>query len=125
MRRFRLLCSYLVARPDSWFPDSDPILTAWLTKREQWCQSVHMVIAAHEQRQIDEIIERLTRRYPDVSHETVSEVVHELHSIFAGAPVREFVGLFVERRARAALEELSVSYDRMATARGHRHAPVA
>lgn len=84
-----------------------------------------MVIAAHEQRQLDEVIERLTRRYPDVPPATVSEVVHELHSIFAGASVREFVGLFVERRARAALDELSVSYDSMSPARGQQHAPVA
>ena len=42
---------------------------------------------------------------------SVAEVVHELHTRFAGARVREYVPLFVERRANAALEELSVSYD--------------
>jgi hypothetical protein len=41
----------------------------------------------------------------------VSEVVHDLHARFAGARLREYVALFVERRASAALEELSVSYD--------------
>jgi hypothetical protein len=68
-------------------------------------------ISIHEQRQLDEVIERLTARYPAVSRTTVSEVVHDLHTRFAGARLREYVALFVERRANAALEELSVSYD--------------
>jgi len=33
-----------------------------------------------------------------------------MHNSFNGAPIREFVPLFVERRARSALAELSVSY---------------
>ena len=46
-----------------------------------------------------------------MSRSTVSEVVHDLHAMFAGARLREYVALFVERRAGAALEELSVNYD--------------
>lgn len=48
-----------------------------------------------------------------VSQTTVSEVVHDLHAKFASAPLREYVALFVERRAGAALEELSLSYDNL------------
>ena len=70
-----------------------------------------MGISIHEQRQLDEVIDRLTARFPAVSRATVSEVVHDVHTRFAGAPLREYVALFVERRACAALEELSVSYD--------------
>jgi hypothetical protein len=76
-----------------------------------------VVISVHEQRQLDEVIERLTARYPAVPRSTVSEVVHDLHATFAGARLREYVALFVERRASAALEELSVSYDGLASPR--------
>lgn len=84
-----------------------------------------MGISIHEQRQLDEVIERLTRCYPEVPPETVTDVVNELHTRFAGARVRDFVPLFVERRANTALEELAVSYDGMLSADHHRHAPVA
>jgi hypothetical protein len=96
-----------------------------LTGRERECQSDEVVLSIHEQRQLNEAVERLTRRYPEVRPETVSEVVNELHSRFAGARVRDFVPLFVERRANAALEELSVSYDSLLSADHQRHAPVA
>ena len=84
-----------------------------------------MVISIHEQRQLDEVIERLTARFPAVSRTTVSEVVHDLHATFAGAPLREYVALFVERRASAALGELSVSYDSLPPVPSSRHAAVA
>ena len=84
-----------------------------------------MVISVHEQRQLDEVVERLTARYPAVSRSVVSEVVHELHARFAGARLREHVALFVERRACAALEELSVSYDRLPPVPSARHAATA
>jgi hypothetical protein len=82
-------------------------------------------MSVHEQRQLDEVIERLTARYPAMSRSTVSEVVHDLHTTFAGAPLREYVALFVERRARAALEELSVPYDSLPSVPSSRHAVVA
>ena len=44
------------------------------------------------------------------SPDVIAEVVDELHATFNGAPVRDYVPLFVERKARTALEELSVSY---------------
>lgn len=84
-----------------------------------------MVISVHEQRQLDEVIERLTARYPAVPRSTVSEVVHDLHVAFAGARLREYVALFVERRASAALEELSVSYDSLPPVASPRHTVVA
>lgn len=67
----------------------------------------------HEQRQLDEVIERLTEQYPGVSPDTITDVVHEMHASFDGARLREYVALFVERRAHAALDQLSVSYESM------------
>jgi len=84
-----------------------------------------VVISIHEQRQLDEVIDRLTTRYPAVSRATVAEVVHDLHTTFAGAPLREFVALLVERRASAALEELSVSYESLPPVPSGRHPAVA
>lgn len=84
-----------------------------------------MGISIHEQRQLDEVIESLTRCYPEVPPGTVADVVNELHTRFAGARVRDFVPLFVERRANTALAELSVSYDSLLSADHQRHAPVA
>lgn len=70
-----------------------------------------MVATLDEQTLLDEAVERLTDQYPSLAPSVVSEVVRELHATFAGARVRDFVPLFVERRARLALAELSVSYE--------------
>jgi hypothetical protein len=56
------------------------------------------------------VVGRLTGSYPMVSPDVIAEVVDELHATFNGAPVREYVPLFLERKARSALEQLSVSY---------------
>ena len=63
-----------------------------------------------EQTHISDIVGRLTRTYPTLPPATITEVVHDLHLRFNGAPVREFVPLFMERNARSALAELSVAY---------------
>ena len=63
-----------------------------------------------EQARLGEAVERLRAIYPTLPVETIAEVVHDMHSSFRGAPIREFVPLFVERRARSALAELSVCY---------------
>jgi len=69
-----------------------------------------MVKAMDEQTQLREVAERLSTRYPSVPPVTIAQVVQELHGRFNGAPLREFVPLFVERRAHTALTELSVPY---------------
>jgi hypothetical protein len=69
-----------------------------------------MVKSLDERTQLAEIVERLCAAYPTVTPTTVAEVVNELHARFRGAPVREYIPLFVERDARLALDELSVSY---------------
>jgi hypothetical protein len=69
-----------------------------------------MVKVKDEQARLSEVVERLAGTYPTLSSDTVHEVVHDLHARFDGAPIREFVPLFVERRAHGALAELSVAY---------------
>ncbi len=63
-----------------------------------------------EQAVLSEVAERLAGRYPTLPPDTINDVVHDLHARFDGASIREFVPLFVERRAHSALTELSVSH---------------
>jgi hypothetical protein len=64
------------------------------------------VIELSEQAIIDQIVARLTRRYPSVSASTVSTVVHDVHSRYDDRPVRDFVPLLVERNAKSELNRL-------------------
>ena len=66
------------------------------------------MIEMSEQTRISELVERLAKVYPTLPAETVVEVVRDMHAAFNGSSVREYVPLFVERRARAALSELAV-----------------
>jgi hypothetical protein len=61
-----------------------------------------------EQTRMSELVARLSTIYPTLPAETVAEVVNDMYAAFSGSRVREFVPLFVERRARTALTELSV-----------------
>jgi hypothetical protein len=69
-----------------------------------------MVKSMDEHAQIIEVIDRLTRSYPALTSDVIADVVHNLHATFDGAPLREFVPLFVERKAHSALDQLAVSY---------------
>ncbi len=70
-----------------------------------------MIKIKDEQQLLGDAVQRLSAQYPSVSTATVAEVVHDPHARFTGAPIREFVPLFVERNASTALAELSVPYD--------------
>ena len=59
---------------------------------------------------LTEVTGRLTAGYPDVPLAMIGEVVHDLHMRFGAAPIRDFIPLLVERMARTALDELSISY---------------
>jgi hypothetical protein len=61
-------------------------------------------VAAHESRELNEVVERLCARFPDEQEERVRAVVTKAHQGFAGNPIRDFVPVFVERTAR---DELS------------------
>ncbi len=60
--------------------------------------------AAHEFRELNEVVERLLQRFPDIQEERVRSVVNKAHEKFVGNPIRDFVPVFVERSAR---DELS------------------
>lgn len=61
---------------------------------------------AEEERQITQVVDRVHRRYPHLSAQTVADVVGAIRHQFDGRPIRDFVPLFVERRATAALATL-------------------
>jgi hypothetical protein len=67
------------------------------------------VIELSEQAIIEQLVVRLTTRYPGVSQSTVSRVVHDVHARFEGRPLRDFVPLLVERNARSELDRLHAS----------------
>jgi hypothetical protein len=64
------------------------------------------VIELSEQAIIDQIVTRLASRYPTIAASTVSTLVHDIHSRYDERPVRDFVPLLVERKAKAELSRL-------------------
>jgi len=64
------------------------------------------VIELSEQTVIDEVVARLSSRYPAISKETVESIVHDVHARFDGRPLRDYVPLLVERSARSELDQL-------------------
>lgn len=64
------------------------------------------VIELSEQTVIDQLVGRLTSRYPAISQSTVERVVHDVHARFDGRPLRDYVPLLVERSARSELDQL-------------------
>ncbi|HTY32565.1 MAG TPA: hypothetical protein VMD50_14400 [Mycobacterium sp.] len=70
------------------------------------CEPV-AVIELSEQQIIDGVADRLTRKYPTVSADTVTAVVRDTHARFDGRPVREYIPLLVERFASQELEPLA------------------
>ena len=69
------------------------------------------VIHLSEQTVIDQLVVRLTSRYPAISESTVSMVVRDIHAKYDGRPLRDFIPLFVERNARNELERLGAVAD--------------
>jgi hypothetical protein len=67
------------------------------------------VIELSEQTVIEQLVVRLTSRYPAIWESTVSSVVRDVHSRYDGKPLRDFVPLFVERHAKSELEKLTAT----------------
>lgn len=59
-----------------------------------------------EQRGVDEVIDRLGEKYPDVDREVIGVIVTEEHEAFNGRPVRDFVPVLVEKRAKQRVKAL-------------------
>ena len=64
------------------------------------------MIELSEQTIIDQLIVRLSERYPAISESSVAGVVHDMHARFNGRPLRDFVPLLVERNAKSELDRL-------------------
>ena len=64
------------------------------------------VIELNEQTIIDQLVQRLGQNFPAIPPDTVAAVVKDIYAGFDGRPLREYVPLFVERRARGELKQL-------------------
>lgn len=65
------------------------------------------MIELTEQTIIEQLAQRLARRFPTLSGETIMQVVRQHHARFDGSRIRDFIPLFVERGAKADLGRLS------------------
>jgi hypothetical protein len=65
------------------------------------------MIELSEQTIIDQLVNRLTQRYPTVPDDLVAEVVRARYAGFDDRPIRDYIPLFVERAARNDLAQLS------------------
>ena len=65
------------------------------------------MIELSEQTVIEQLVERLSQRYPSVPADKVAEVVNDRYARFADRPIRDYIPLFVERAARTELAQLS------------------
>ena len=66
------------------------------------------MITISEDARIAEMVDRLKASYPTVPAATVVDVVNAQRAAFQASRIREYVPLFVERRARSALAALAV-----------------
>lgn len=56
--------------------------------------------AEDEARAVDQVIDRLAQRFPDVPRDRVAAIVGEEHQVLEGNPIRDFVPVLVEHEAR-------------------------
>ncbi|WP_353813693.1 three-helix bundle dimerization domain-containing protein [Agromyces sp. SYSU T00266] len=54
----------------------------------------------NEQRSVDEVIDRLAKKFPQLDREEIRRIVDEEHHAFDGRPVRDFVPVLVEKGAK-------------------------
>ncbi|WP_280347214.1 three-helix bundle dimerization domain-containing protein [Nocardia neocaledoniensis] len=60
-------------------------------------------MTTHEDQQLDEVIERLTIRYPTIAPAEIADIVQHAYDHFAQVHVRDFVPLLVEHHVREEL----------------------
>jgi hypothetical protein len=65
------------------------------------------MIELSEQQIIEGLTDRLANVYAGVQVDQVSRIVGQEYERFNGRPIREFIPLFVERNAKAALATLT------------------
>lgn len=54
---------------------------------------------AEELRHVAALVERLTRKFPELDPDTVEETVTSVHHQLGDAPIRDYVPVLVEREA--------------------------
>lgn len=73
-----------------------------------WAQAI-WVADLSEQAALAKLEERLTSRFAGVPPDRIASVIDAAHARFKQSPIRDFVPLLVERRAREDLAGLVVS----------------
>lgn len=64
-------------------------------------------VGSSEWTAIGSVVERLSARYAGVPTDEVTAIVHRHHATFGDSTVRDYVPLFVERRAARDLDEVA------------------
>ncbi|EME53265.1 hypothetical protein G352_24306 [Rhodococcus ruber BKS 20-38] len=64
-----------------------------------------------EEQNIDRAIAQLCTQFPQVPPTRIAAVVSEIRAQYDDRPIREFVPLFVERKARRRLHALAASHN--------------
>ena len=67
--------------------------------REARTRNLSDMAIEDEAHAIDEVVDRLVERFPDIPPSTVREVVEAQVAQFAGSPIRDFVPVLVEHEA--------------------------
>jgi len=67
-----------------------------------------------EVRALTKVIDRLALRYPELARTSIEITVFEEHRAMDGRPVRAYVHILVERKARARLHAHTVGLPRTA-----------
>ncbi|REE74790.1 hypothetical protein C8E05_4236 [Rhodococcus wratislaviensis] len=75
-----------------------------MTLVTQW-EDDGVMIGDDELLQIEQVIERLTTRYPTVSPVDIEHIVRTVHKRLAKGRIRDFVPLLVEKAARRELSD--------------------
>jgi hypothetical protein len=65
--------------------------------------------ARDEQRSVDEVIDRLAKKFPDMDRDRIRQIVDEEHHAFDGKPVRDFVPVLVEKSAKRRIKALAAA----------------
>ncbi|HSV38441.1 MAG TPA: hypothetical protein VLI04_06740 [Nocardioidaceae bacterium] len=66
-----------------------------------------MPSSENELRAVEQVVDRLSAKFATLPAQRVSEVVEESYREFDGAPIRDFVPIFVEKTAADRLARLS------------------
>lgn len=61
-----------------------------------------------ERQAVDQVAERLMRRFPHLPKQTVDDLVAQVYAQFDGRPIRDFVPVLVENIARGRLSAIPV-----------------